>query len=348
MKTTAAILVELGQPLELVELEIPPLKPGQVLVEIAYSGVCHTQVLEARGHRGEDRFLPHCLGHEGSGIVREISEGVTKVAPGDPAILSWIKGSGMDVPGTVYDWNGRAVNAGGITTFSQYAVIAENRLTPLPCGIDMKAAALIGCAIATGAGAVLNAAQAQAAKSLAVFGIGGVGLCAVTAAALSGCSPIIAIDLKPEKLALARQMGATETIEARETDVVAAINALCPGGVDYAIEATGRPPVMLQALASVRAQGGAAVIVGNAHFGERLEIDPRQLNQGKKLLGTWGGDSVPDRDYPRYCELIASGRLNLQPMLSPPYALSAINQALDDLEAALVVRPIIEMTDGAE
>jgi len=345
MKTTAAILVELSQPLELVELEIPPLKPGQVLVEVAYSGVCHTQVLEARGHRGEDRFLPHCLGHEGSGIVREIGEGVTKVAPGDSVILSWIKGSGLDVPGTVYDWNGRAVNAGGITTFAQYAVIAENRLTPLPCGISLQHAALIGCAIATGAGAVINAAQAQAGRSLAVLGIGGVGLCAVAAAALSGCRPVVAVDLKPHKLALARQMGATETIEAGNTDVVAAIGDLCPGGVDYAIEATGRPAVMLQALASVRAQGGAAVIVGNAHSGERLELDPRQLNQGKRLLGTWGGDSVPDRDYPRYCELVASGRLDLGPMLSSPYPLAAINQALDDLEAALVVRPIIAMAD---
>ena len=344
MKTTAAILVELGRPLELVELEIPPLKPGQVLVEVAYSGVCHTQVLEARGHRGEDKFLPHCLGHEGSGVVREVGEGVTRVAPGDQVILSWIKGPGLDVPGTVYDWNGRAVNAGGITTFSHHAVMAENRLTKLPAGVAMKDAALVGCAVATGAGAVFNAAHPLPGSSLAVFGIGGVGLCAVAAAALSGCCPIIAIDLKPQKLALARQMGATDTIEAGETEVLAAIGGLCKGGVDHAIEATGRPAVMVQALGSVRAQGGAAVIVGNAHFGETLEVDPRQLNQGKKLLGTWGGDSVPDRDFPRYCELIAAGRLNLQPMLSPPYPLNAINQALDDLEAALVVRPIIDLT----
>src|SRR5882724_3599700 len=127
MKTTAAVLVELGQPLELADLDIPVLKPGQALIEVAYSGVCHTQVGEARGHRGEDKFLPHCLGHEGSGVVREIGPGVSKVKPGDRAILSWIKGSGADVPGTVYDWNGRTVNAGGITTFATYSVISENR-----------------------------------------------------------------------------------------------------------------------------------------------------------------------------------------------------------------------------
>src|SRR5262245_47512663 len=158
MKTTAAILVELGRPLELADIDIPPLKPGQVLVEVAYSGVCHTQVGEVRGHRGADRFLPHCLGHEGSGIVREVGAGVTKVKPGDQAILSWIKGSGADVPGTVYRWGDRQVNAGGITTFSTYSVLSENRLTVLPPGLSLRQAALVGCAVPTGAGVVFNTA----------------------------------------------------------------------------------------------------------------------------------------------------------------------------------------------
>src|SRR5438552_12174900 len=134
MKTTAAVLVELGRPLEVADLDVPALRPGQILVEVAFSGVCHTQILEARGHRGEDRFLPHCLGHEGSGTVRETGPGVSKVKPGERVILSWIKGSGADVPGTVYGWNGRKVNAGGITTFATLSVISENRLTPLPDG----------------------------------------------------------------------------------------------------------------------------------------------------------------------------------------------------------------------
>lgn len=347
MKTTAAVLVELGSPLQLVELTIPPLKPGQVLVEIAYSGVCHTQVLEARGHRGEDRYLPHCLGHEGSGTVVEVGEGVTKVKPGDRAILSWIKGSGLDVPGSVYDWDGQAVNAGGITTLQRHALIAENRLTPLPVGLSLEDAALVGCAVATGAGAVCNAAGAQPGHTLAVFGAGGVGLCAVGAAAILGLERIIVVDVKPGKLDLARQMGATDMIDAAAGDAVAAILELCPKGVDYAIEATGRPAVMVQALQSVRQQGGKAVIVGNAHHGEQLVLDPRQLNQGKQLLGTWGGDSVPDRDYPKYCEWIISGRLNLDPIRSRVYPLSAVNEALDDLEAARVARPLVAMATGA-
>jgi len=131
MKTIAAVLEQLGRPLVLAELDVPALKPGQVLVEIALAGVCHTQLLECRGYRGQDPFLPHGLGHEGSGTVQEVGPGVTKCRPGDRVALSWIKGSGADVPGTVYSWNGRSVNAGGVTTFARHAVVSENRVTVL-------------------------------------------------------------------------------------------------------------------------------------------------------------------------------------------------------------------------
>jgi S-(hydroxymethyl)glutathione dehydrogenase / alcohol dehydrogenase len=343
MKTTAAVLVELGRPLELVDLDIPSLKPGQVLVEIVYSGVCHTQILETRGHRGEDRFLPHCLGHEGSGIVREVGVGVTKVSPGDKVILSWIKGSGADIAGSVYGWNGRPVNAGAITTFATHSVISENRLTAMPDGLTMRQAAMIGCAVPTGAGVVFNTAKPQPAQSVVVFGIGGIGSCAVAASALCGCFPVIAVDVNPDKFTLARQLGATDFVNPKSGDPVSQILRLCNGGADFAIEATGNPVVMRQSLACVRPQGGTAVVVGNARFGQTLEIDPRELNQGKRLLGTWGGDNVPDRDYPRYCKLIASGRLNVEPLLSRTYGLLDINAALDDLERGLCARPLVEI-----
>lgn len=343
MKTLAAVLVETGKPLVLAELEIPALQPGQVLVEIAFSGVCHTQVLECRGHRGEDRYLPHCLGHEGSGIVCDVGPGVTKVKAGDRVILSWIKGSGADVPRTVYRWGDRKVNAGGITTFSRHAVISENRLTLLPQEIPLRDAALLGCAVPTGVGAVFNTARPKPGQSMAVFGTGGIGLCAVAGAAIAGCTPIIAVDIRWEKLALAGQMGATHRVHAAEVDPVAEVQRICPGGVDFAIEASGRPQVMLQALYSVRSQGGVAVVVGNARHGERVALDPRQLNLGKQLRGTWGGDNWPDRDFPRYCRLLSAGRLNLEPLLSRTYCLSEINEALDDLEAGTVARPLIEM-----
>lgn len=344
MRTQAAVLVETGKPLELGELDIPALKPGQVLVEVAVSGVCHTQILECRGYRGQDRFLPHCLGHEGSGTVHDIGPGVLKVKVGDRISLSWIKGSGADVGGSVYQWGQRRVNAGAITTFSRFSIISENRLTVIPENISMLDGAMLGCAVATGVGAVFNTARPKPGQSIVVFGAGGVGLCAIAGAAISGCAPIIAVDIHRHKLNLAKSMGATHCLLAVGADCVDEIGRICPGGADFSIESSGRPEVMVKALLSVRSQGGVAVVIGNARYGEHLQIDPRQLNLGKRLMGTWGGDNWPDRDYPRYLKLLSSGRLNLSPMLSKTYRLDHVNQALDDLESGQVARPLIEMS----
>lgn len=344
MKTRAAILVETGKPLVVAEIEIPALKPGQVVVELAFSGVCHTQLLEARGHRGVDRFLPHCLGHEGSGTVRETGPGVTLFKPGDRVILSWIKGPGMDVPGTQYSWDGRAVNAGGITTFSRHSVISENRLTALDGEVPMREAALLGCAVPTGVGSVLNTAETKAGQSVAVFGLGGIGLSAVAGAVLAGAAPILGIDLRPEKFEIARKMGVTHTIDTRAGDVVQAVRAICPAGLDVAIEATGIAVAMRLALQCVRSRGGRAVIVGNARQGEMLELDPGEFNQGKRLLGTWGGDTVPQRDLPKYARLLREGTLKLEPLMSKPYSLGRINDALEALETGKVVRPLIDLS----
>ena len=343
MKTTAAVLVETGRPLELCDLEIPQLQAGQALIEIAFSGVCHTQLLECKGLRGDDRFLPHCLGHEGSGTVLDVGEGVQRVRAGDQVILSWIKGSGADVPSVRYDWSGRAVNSGAITTFSRHAIISENRLTPIACEIPLPAAALVGCAIPTGAGVVFNTAQAQRGDSIVVFGCGGVGLCAVAAAAVAGCATIIAVEPILSKLEIARQMGATHTLCVETQNPLEEIAKICPQGVHIAIEATGRTEVMEQALRVVQPRGGRAVVVGNARFGARMTLDPLELNLGKKLLGTWGGDSDPDRDYDRYCSLVASDELKVSPLLDARYPLEDVNQALDDLEHGRVLRPILDM-----
>jgi S-(hydroxymethyl)glutathione dehydrogenase/alcohol dehydrogenase len=343
MKTHAAILVETARPLELVEMVIPALKPGQVLVEVAYSGVCHTQILEARGRRGEDKFLPHCLGHEGSGVVLEIGPDVTRVKPDDSVVLSWIAASGAQVPGTQYDWNGRKVNAGFVTTFQRHAVVSENRVTPIPADFPKDSAALLGCAIPTGMGAVVNTAALREGQSVAVFGAGGVGLFAIAAAAASGAKPVIAVDILDSKLEAARKMGASHVFNATAGDPVAGIRDICKGGVDIAIECSGRPAVMEQALSSVRAKGGKAVVVGNAAFGERLSLDPQQLNQGKQLLGTWGGDSDPDRDYGRYRSFLEESRIDVRPLMSKPYSLAQVNQAIEDLETGRTGRPLIAM-----
>lgn len=347
MKTKAAVLVELDRPLVLADLEIPALLPGQALVELKYSGVCHTQVLEARGRRGEDRFLPHCLGHEGSGVVVDIGPGVRKVQPGQSVILSWIKGSGADVPGTQYRWDGRVVNAGAVTTFGRHAVLSENRLTLCSDGLDLRYASLVGCAVPTGVGVIFNSLQPSAGSSLAVFGVGGVGAYSLAAAATLDCRPLIAIDRVAARLEIAKSLGATDTILVNDDcpDPAAQLLRMRPQGLDFAVEATGVPAVMEQALRSVRPRGGAAIIVGNARHGSTVTFDPRQFNQGKRLLGSWGGESDPDRDYPRYCRLIAEGKLPAEQFLTKTYSLDEINTALDELERGEVLRPLIKLGD---
>ena len=347
MKTLAAVLVETGRPLELADLDIPTLQPGQVLVKVGFSGVCHTQILEARGYRGVDRFLPHCLGHEASGVVVDAGSAVQKCRVDDRVILTWMRGVGADVPGTVYKWQGRAVNAGGVTTFQEYAIVSENRTVVIPAEVDGPAGALLGCAVPTGFGAVWNAGAMQREMSVAVFGAGGIGCSAVAAAAALDARPLIAVDVNPERLELAGQFGATQTVRGDGGDPIEQIRAVVPAGVDLAVEATGRPEVMQVALACVRPRGGTVIIVGNAPHGARLELDPQEFNQGKRVIGTWGGDNEPDRDFARYWQLIVNGRLDLAPLIPRFYRLSEINEALDDLEAGRVPRPMIEMDQGS-
>ena len=344
MKTEAALLVQTGTPLVVAEIEIPVLKPGQVLVEISYSGACGTQVMEWRGDKGEDKWVPHCLGHEGSGAVLETGAGVTKVKAGDKVVLSWIKGGGIEAGGAVYDWDGRKVNAGGVTTFQRHAVVSENRLTLLPGELPMDIAVLLGCAAPTGMGAVDNVLKVAAGNAVAVFGTGGIGLNALMAAALAGAMPVIGIDPNPARRALAKIFGATHVIDPSAGDVLTEIRKIAPRGVDLAVESSGQPAVMEQAVNATRQQGGRAVVIGNARHGARLSLDPTVFNQGKSLLGTWGGDSVPDRDFGRFGRLLASGRFPVRDLLSKPYALEQADRALRDLAAGAVGRPLIDMS----
>lgn len=227
MKTTAAVLVRCGAPLEIeTGIDIPRLGPGQLLVRIAYSGVCRSQIMETRGLRGADPYLPHMLGHEGSGEVLEIGPGVTKLAVGDRVILSWIRGPGLDAPRTAYELGGRVVNAGAITTFARFAVVSENRCTRCPDGLPLDVAALLGCAVLTGNGLIEHETAPQPGAVVAVFGLGGVGMSALMAAARRRPSALIAIDVDSSKLAIAEGIGATAVINAREQDAVAMLRQL--------------------------------------------------------------------------------------------------------------------------
>ncbi|MFC0241613.1 zinc-binding dehydrogenase [Rhodopseudomonas telluris] len=340
----AAVLHELNQPLSIETVEAPALAAGQVLVKLAYSGVCHSQVMEARGGRGPDRYLPHMLGHEGSGVVVEIGEGVAKVRPGDRVILGWIKGAGADAQGIRYKGRNGYINAGAVTTFNEYAVVAENRVTPLPPGVPMDVAALFGCALPVGAGIVINIAKPPPGSTLAVFGLGGIGLSALMACKLFSCKQLIAVDVEPAKLEMARELGATAVIDASRSNPVEEIRALTGGlGVDFAIESAGLTRVIEQAFDATRRFGGLCVFASHPKSDEKIALDPFELICGKRILGTWGGDSRPGHDIELLAGLYRDGKLPLASMFTRRYALTEINAALDDLEHRRSVRPLIEI-----
>lgn len=344
MQTEAAVLVELNQPLRHAQLELPEPQAGQVLVEVAYSGVCHSQLHEIRGRRGPDRYLPHTLGHEGSGVVRAVGAGVEKVQPGDRVVLSWIKGQGADVASSGYQEAGAKINSGPLSTFMRHTVTCENRVVRLPPEMPLREAALLGCALPTGAGIVINMAAVGAGESLAVFGAGGIGLSAVLAARMLGADPLIAVDVVEGKLAEALRLGATHAINARQRDPLSAIRELTQGrGVDYAIEAAGCRETMEAAFRSVRDQGGLCILAGNLPQGEQIAIDPFDLIRGKRIAGAWGGATRPDEDVPRYVRWFLEGRLPMNELISREYRLEEINAALDDLEQGRVVRALVDM-----
>lgn len=341
----AAVLVELAQPLSILDgIELPALRRGQVLVKLAFSGVCHSQLMEARGKRGPDPYLPHLLGHEGTGKVIAVGEGVFKVAPGQSVVLGWIKGSGIDAGGARYLHGGRTLNAGGVTTFNEFAVVSENRLVALPAGVPLDVGVLFGCAIPTGAGIVINELRPTPGSTVAVFGLGGIGLSALMATALFKCSKVIAVDVSDEKLRIAAQFGATETLNAARCDPASEIRRLTGGvGVDFAVEASGTSRVIEAAFDSVRRGGGLCIFASHPEHGGKIHLDPYELICGKQLRGSWGGACDPDADIPRFAALYASGRLPLEKLITHRYRLDEINLALEDLEMKKVTRPLIEI-----
>jgi S-(hydroxymethyl)glutathione dehydrogenase/alcohol dehydrogenase len=345
MKTVAAVLSKTGKPLKIEELDIPELKPGQVLVKIVFSGVCHTQLNEVKGLKGEDRFLPHTLGHEGSGVVEAIGLDVQKVKPGDRVVLTWIRGIGADVPSTSYKRKDNSiVNSGAISTFMTRSVISENRLVKIPDEMPLREAALLGCAIPTGAGVVFNTAKLSRGDTVAILGIGGIGSSALLAAKFKKASIIIAVDIFNNKLQKALKLGATHTINARNQDVLSEISRITDGcGVDFAIECAGKKQSMEIAFQSVRNNGGLCVLAGNLSQGECISIDPFDLIKGRRIVGSWGGETKPDGDIPVYVKYFLSGRMKLDQLITHYYQLAEVNQALNDLEKGKIGRALIDM-----
>ncbi|NQW21544.1 MAG: zinc-binding dehydrogenase [Chloroflexi bacterium] len=338
----AAVLVETNTPLELQTLTHEPLTSGQVLVEIAYSGVCGSQLLEIKGLRGPDRFLPHLLGHEGSGIVAEIGPDVTKVKPGDHVVVTWIAGEGINSGGTRYTASdSQIVNAGPVATFSNRAVVSENRLLPIDTRFSLRQAALLGCCLPTGAGTVLNLANIDAGDSVAIIGVGGVGLSAVLGAKMAGAGVIVAVDRNAANLELAMALGATHSLNSAEVDAIRASNEIVSGGrFDATVEASGRTELMEMAISLTRDEG-ICVIAGNPSAGSRIAVDPFELIKGKRIVGSWGGGTVPDRDIPKYVKAQLVGEIDFSPLIGSEYDLDRINDAIAELESGTAGRVLL-------
>jgi S-(hydroxymethyl)glutathione dehydrogenase/alcohol dehydrogenase len=330
----AAILVEQKKPLIVDEVQLPNiLEIGQVLVKVHFSGICGSQLGEIDGTKGEDKFLPHLLGHEASGTVIEIGPGVRHVRPGDVVVLHWRKGLGIEGTTPNYLWNGKKLNAGWIATFNEYAIVAENRLTTIPAESDLEIAALFGCAVTTGFGVIENNAKVRIGESVVVFGAGGVGLNIVQAASLVGAYPIIAVDLYDNRLALAKEMGATHLINSSQIDAEVGIAKVVKKlGVDVFIDNTGQPKIIELGYQITKSQG-RVILVGVPKKGNEIQLYSLPLHFGKKISGSHGGESIPQDDIPRYHNMYLAKRISLNNLITEIFSLEEINVAIDRMRS---------------
>lgn len=340
----AAILKENNKPLLIDDVIFKgPLKKGQVLVRIYYSGICGKQIEEIKATAGKDGYLPHMLGHEGSGVVIDVEAGVKKVKPGDFVVLHWVKGTGIEASTPLYKRNGKRVNAGWITTFNEYGIISENRMTPIPRNSDMKVAALLGCAVTTGVGVILNKAKVKKRESVAVFGCGGVGLNVVQGAKLAGAKPIIVVDKNRKSLKMAVSLGATHAFQLLNNSITHKIKVATLGyGARHVVIAAADPKVIEFAVE-------ASSIPGSVYFvsvppkGAKITIDPLAIHKKRAFLSSWGGDIIPDKDIPCYLSLHKKGRLKLNSLITKVVSLDNINKGIDFITSGNSGRCMVEM-----
>jgi NDMA-dependent alcohol dehydrogenase len=365
MKARAAVLFEPKQKLSIEEVDVPNPRQGEVLVHMAVGGVCHSDLHVIKGDLAAP--LPAVLGHEGSGVVAEVGLGVKDVQPGDHVVPLWrlscgeceyctrgrpalcaagieIRRTGsLPLGGTGFSLRGKEIKRfGGVSTFSEYSVIPEKAVLKIPKGFPLDRAALLGCAVITGFGAVVNAAQVRPGSLVSVFGAGGVGLNVIQTAALAGAGMIIAVDLRENKLEFARQFGATHLVNASQGDAVEQVRAITGGrGVDYAFEVVGLPSTMRQAF-DVLAKCGVAVVVGIGPTKADVSIPVIPLAwEDRVLMGTLYGSSRPRLDILKLIELYGAGKLKLDELLTRSYPIEQINEAYAALERGEVARSVV-------
>jgi len=372
MRMTAAVMYEQGlpapyvasQPLRIEEVNLDGPGEGEVLVEVRAAGLCHSDLSQVAGLR--KRTVPVVMGHEGAGIVREVGRGVTGLAPGDHVVMTVGSGCGhcrycVDRRPVLCDAVGASRAKGllmtgrrllsrsgaplfhhsGVSSFAQYAVTVPGTLVKVDPSIPLDIAAMFGCAVVTGAGCVLNAAGVRPGQSVAVIGLGGVGLCAVMAARVAGATQIIGIDINEDKFSLAGDLGCTHTLSARDANLVAHVRDLTNGGVDYAFEISGSRPAMATAIA-ITCKGGEVVGVGLGPSSELYEYAHVALVSEEKVFrGSLMGSGVPERDLPKYLQLFQQGRLPVDRLKSGTIGFGELNVALDRLDQGSVLRQLL-------
>jgi Zn-dependent alcohol dehydrogenase len=355
----AAVFHGAGRPVAIEDVEVRDPGAGEVRVALRAAGLCHSDLSVIDGTIPYP--TPVVLGHEGAGVVDALGPGVTSVKEGDAVVLSTLAHCGRcpacevgrptECRNAPSPKDARPFTIGGRPAF-QFAnasvfvartVVREQCAIPIDARVPFECAALIGCGIMTGIGAVVNRAKVETGASMAVFGLGGIGLSCVQGGLLAGAARIIAVDVIAEKLELARQLGATHTVDASREDPVAAIKDLTGGGADYTFEAVGNLRVIRQALDALGA-GGALTIVGVPKLGSSLEFVVHALYQNKAILGCRYGTARPRRDFPMLADLYLGGRLKIDELITRRYALEDFGRALDDLRSGQLARGVFRLT----
>ena len=373
MKTRAAVLRQMGlpapyaqsKPLAIEMIELAPPGPGELLVRVTAAGLCHSDLSVIDGTR--PRVMPMALGHEAAAEVIECGAGVEGYAPGDAVVFSFVPACGhcapcasgraalcepgakANVAGTLlsgarrlHDAHGAINHHLGVSGFAEYAVVAAASAVKIEAGLAPEIAALFGCAVLTGVGAVVNTAKVAPGSSVAIFGLGGVGLAALLGARAAGAGTIIAIDLLDAKLALARDLGATHTVNAATSaDAVAAVREATRGGAEFTFESVGSERVLAQAYGAT-ARGGTTVTMGLPHPSKQFSIAAVTLvAEERTVKGSYMGSAVPSRDIPRYIAMYRAGLLPVDRLLTQTMALDDINEGFDVLARGEAVRQVI-------